>query len=703
LDEATTTSSTQASGTRSADLVASHEIALFNGNDFYDTSSLPVNSGWDENGGGQFFMPADDTRRGPFADAASPHGFHYSRYHKSRYFCSTCHDVTNPVLANLAQANAVPGDGTTLLVSETTPGYALAHVERTFSEFMLSAYGQQGGAPGTGPFAPEVFETSVADNSIARCQDCHLPDTSGAACKSGGVLRPGESTEHATSGLPHHDLTGANLWVGRILASTDPKSPNHDTTNEDLLTGRAGALTMDPDAGEGLDPAALLAGADRALANLQNAAALEALQWEGVGGVLSLRVRNHTGHKLISGFPEGRRMWLNVHVFDAADALIWEINPYDGDASTLKGLPYSYDDPDGILPDPVPLSAAEQHVDEVVYEMVPSGSLTGEDHTFHFALADGRHKDNRIPPPGFDIAAASDRKCQPVWEGADRTDLFTAEEYGGGYDRVELDLSAMAGVPARFEIRLLYQVTSREYVEFLRDEIAGTGGTLTGTGSGGDPPYIIQTDAFFDGLRAWGQTMWQLWRHNRHLAGAAPVEMTSATLLVGDPATAIVELATTPAGSDQTFTFTGDVAGTLRDGEQLDLPDVAAGTYTSTMSAPVGWSLTSITCDDTDSTGDVDTATATFHLQGGESTVCTFAVSQRAGACGYPEDVHLASHTVTTSAEWVACNSITAGEGFVVDAGGDAVLRAGTTVSLAIGVVVSSGGGLTAIVDPTLQ
>jgi hypothetical protein len=702
-DEATSISANGAAATYGADMVASHDITLFNGNDFYDAGNVPVNSGWDENGGGQLFMPVDATRRGPFADATPPHTFYYSRYHKSRYFCSTCHDVTNPVLANLPQAGATPGDGTTLLPTETTPAYALTHVERTFSEFALSAFGQQGGAPGTGAFAPDVFDTSVADNSIARCQDCHLPDTSGVACKNNGVVRPGESTEHPHSGLPFHDLTGANAWISSILASTDSGSSNYDATNETLLSGRAAELTMDLGAGEGVGWEALLAGADRALTGLQRAASLESLQWDGVGQRFSLRVRNHTGHKLISGFPEGRRMWLNVKVYDASDALIWEVNPYDDAASTLKGLPYTYDDPDGILPDPQPLSSTEEHLDEVVYETKPSSSLTGEDHTFHFALADARRKDNRIPPQGFDSAAAGQRKCQPVLDGVDRTDLFTAEEYSGGYDEVELDLSGMALVPARFEVRLLYQVTSREYVEFLRDEIAGTGGTLSGTGAGGDPPYLIQSDAFFDALRAWGPTIWQLWRHNRSLAGAAPVEMASATLTAGGTAAAVAELSAEPVGSAQSFSFTGDLAGVLRDGEQLVLADVSPGTYTSTASIATGWSLTAISCDDGDSTGDVGSATATFHLQAGETTTCTFDVAQDTGACGYPTDVVLASHTVTGSSAWQACTSITAGDGFNIASGGAAVLRAGSRIILRNGFSVSEGGALTVVPDPTLQ
>ena len=52
---------------------------------------------------------------------------------------------------------------------------------------------------------------------------------------------------------------------------------------------------------------------------------------------------------------------------------------------------------------------------------------------------------------------------------------------------------------------------------------------MPGTGAGGDPPYIVQTDPFFSQLRAWGDTIWNLWTHNLIVPGAAPFLMTQAT------------------------------------------------------------------------------------------------------------------------------------------------------------------------------
>ncbi len=42
----------------------------------------------------------------------------------------------------------------------------------------------------------------------------------------------------------------------------------------------------------------------------------------------------------------------------------------------------------------------------------------------------------------------------------------------------------------------------------------------------GNQAYIAQSDPFFSQLAAWGDTIWQLWLHNKDLPGAAPVLMT---------------------------------------------------------------------------------------------------------------------------------------------------------------------------------
>ena len=516
-----TPSQPAADATYAEDMTLAQAILQFNGGPFFTNNLPPTN--YTENGSGQYFISPGSQKRASFADAAARHQMFYSRYHKSKYFCDTCHDVSNPVLANLGADPAQP------LPTELNSASSYFHVERTFSEFMLSAYGQQGGVATN----PEFQAQGAPDiTHAAKCQDCHMRDVVGPACDIKGVpVRPSDSIEHPQSGQPLHDLTGGNAWVSAVLASAIPGSPNYDPFNDQQLNQGPAVLTLDLIQGEGIDPVALLAGVKRAKQQLLLAATIKNVNYDPVSGALSFQVQNNTAHKLISGFPEGRRMFVNIKAY-AGGSLIYEVNPYDAAAGTLKGLTYPYQPGMG-LPDPQPLGANEAYVDELVYEMHPESALTGEAESFHFALATGRHKDNRIPPKGFDIANAASRLSVPVYYvgGVDvGADYFTQAEYDGGYDEVSLNIPAMAGADY-VEVNLYYQTTSREYIEFLRDEIKGTGNlTLSSPTPSGEPnAYVVQTDPFFSQLKAWGDTIWNLWTHNMNVDGAAPFLMTQAT------------------------------------------------------------------------------------------------------------------------------------------------------------------------------
>ena len=93
--------------------------------------------------------------------------------------------------------------------------------------------------------------------------------------------------------------------------------------------------------------------------------------------------------------------------------------------------------------------------------------------------------------------------------------------------------------------------------------------------------------------------------------------------------TIIVEKQTSPDGASGDFTFTGDAAGSISDGEQIVVDDLVPGTYSSTEGDPgEDWNLGTIGCDDdesaTPSSGDVAQATATFELDPGETVTCVF-------------------------------------------------------------------------------
>jgi hypothetical protein len=88
-----------------------------------------------------------------------------------------------------------------------------------------------------------------------------------------------------------------------------------------------------------------------------------------------------------------------------------------------------------------------------------------------------------------------------------------------------------------------------------------------------------------------------------------------------------IEKQTVPNGDPATFGFTGEIIATLGDG-QSDGKDVEAGTYTVSETALAGWTLTSIVCNDNDSSGTGNTAT--FKVEAGETVRCVFTNTKNA-------------------------------------------------------------------------
>ena len=88
--------------------------------------------------------------------------------------------------------------------------------------------------------------------------------------------------------------------------------------------------------------------------------------------------------------------------------------------------------------------------------------------------------------------------------------------------------------------------------------------------------------------------------------------------------TVIVEKQTVPDGDLQQFDFTGDIVGTIGDGGQIVVSNLLPATYVSTEIVPEGWDLTSIVCDDGNSTGDTEAGSATFNIEAGETVTCVF-------------------------------------------------------------------------------
>jgi hypothetical protein len=349
-----------------------------------------------------------DRRRGPF-DVVGDLGFEphapqstlVSPFHRSSELCGTCHNLRNPAFVkNLGTGEYEPSADDT---PSSDPGRGFPE-QSTFDEWAASAYAT------TGVYAPEFGGT----NGIAStCQSCHMRPVAGKDANL-GVVRPD---------VPLHDFAGANTFIPSVLE-------HH------------------PAFGAEVDPEHLALGVAKATTMLRKAATVTASL---SAGDLNVRVANETGHKLPTGYPEGRRMWLHVRAFDAQRAVVFESGRYVFATATLSGHGAEPLDADY---DPwLRVWETEHGISSALAPIVglPAGK------SFRLVLNNERLTDNRIPPRGFTNAA---------FEAVDAEPIGAAYADGQYWDDVVYPVGTSA---VAAEVTLYYQTASREYVEFLRD------------------------------------------------------------------------------------------------------------------------------------------------------------------------------------------------------------------------------------------
>jgi hypothetical protein len=349
---------------------------------------------------GMYVVDNNDNRRGPYFDPPANHNTPYSPFHSDSKLCGTCHDVSNPVYETQYDAMGnitgyAPGNFDQQ-AADFSP-YAQFPIERTYSEWLMSAYNTPGGISGTSFGGNKPF--------VSSCQDCHMRDVTGKGCN--------KASAPVRDDLPLHDMTGGNTFVPDLIKAKFP--------------------------GE-VDNAALDAGKLRALDMLQQAATLE-LTVNQMDAEVLVKITNETGHKLPSGYPEGRRVWINLKAYNSLTAQYYESGHYD-------------------------LATAElTKTGTKIYEIKPGlspgiASLVGKQPgpSFHFVINDTIYTDNRIPPRGF--TNQNFEAIQSPVVGYNYAD-------GQYWDETSYSLPF---IPDSVEVTLYYQTASKEFVEFLRDE-----------------------------------------------------------------------------------------------------------------------------------------------------------------------------------------------------------------------------------------
>ena len=420
-------------------------------------------------------------RKGPYRYAPGsslqpPHGWEFSNFISDSSHCGSCHDVSSPLI------NGVPARSH-ILLDGSDSGRAFP-AERTYSEWKQSRYGDR--------FLVDSFEDETRAGAgivqVESCQDCHMRSSSNAAaraCMQNPVgSRAGE--------LPVHEFVGGNTWMLRVIDQLYGSATGRSNAisraiglAEEMLTQRSAdlALTLQPLAAD--------------------ATTLQA----------QVRVSNRAGHKLPTGYGEGRRMWLHLRVLDGNGATVYESGAFDAATGTLATTP-------------------TPKVYEVLQGLWDAGAgvCRTEDglgrKQFHFALNNCIAKDNRIPPEGFTPRTGLDpngEDLRPVGHSYAETAPGSGQLVN--YDDTAYSVPLPPGTvrPLQVTATLRYQTASRDYIEFLRNQAV----------ENAQPSENAMCGRSFSvgpGAKSRGQFLYDLWA-DPALGRSPPLDMVSATAL----------------------------------------------------------------------------------------------------------------------------------------------------------------------------
>ena len=363
-----------------------------------------------------YIVDPQDVRRGPFDDV--PMNFHggpeliHSPYHSTGAMCGTCHDVSTPTYTKLPNGqlvlNAIGQPHPTMNKNDMFPE------QRTYSEWLKSTFASEGVS-----FPDNRFGGNHPTGVMKSCQDCHMPDQQGGGC----VFYDGDPKTERPN-VPQHSFAGANTWVLRAVRT----QMGEDADYYGLTTERVDDSIA------------------RSIQMLRDASDMELTQ---VGGSLVVRIINQAGHKLPTGYPEGRRVWINVKFLDDAGIQVAERGAYDYATATLTSA-----------------DTKVYHSRQTISDEIAAATHLPQGTQMHLALSNVIEFDNRIPPRGFTNAGFAEVGANPVG--------YTYAD-GQYWDDTSYAIPANA---TRAVVSFDFQTSSREYMEFLRDTAQNGSGLI---------------------------------------------------------------------------------------------------------------------------------------------------------------------------------------------------------------------------------
>ena len=377
---------------------------------------------------------------------------------RSSEFCGSCHDLTVPILNH-----GMPE-------------------QRTYTEWKFSRYGEDG----------------------TRCQDCHMPtqkheytDDAAVSLNPDPTLTgwfPYGKDRNPDGGTAFHKFAGANRDLPMMMKELYPEP---DLELIGALTGNdtrvfPGMLsTRDPmyDRAQRNSELSLHEGVDVAISQAPTWVQTDPNDitvgyWE-----MQVTVTNNAGHRIPSGYPDGRRFWLDVQVTDNNGVTVYESGYYDeveAELLTAPGVAFNR-----ALEPTIDVTGGQLNA-VMVYERVtgtcvdstgaaifpdptagtPDSCTASPALTNNFILFD-----NRIMPAGFDYEALSaagvkfwnyDPATMVPTEDADR---FPA---GQGYDVVTYRFDALYNAVLEARAEVYWQTHTRDFMVHLRDQDTST-------------------------------------------------------------------------------------------------------------------------------------------------------------------------------------------------------------------------------------
>ncbi len=389
--------------------------------------------------------------------------------------CGSCHDLTVPVLNH-----GMPE-------------------QRTYTEWKFSSFSKDTHV------GYDPIRQANRPQGQERCQDCHMPkikheysDGDSSAYNADPLLVGGfpyGKDRNPEGGTTTHKLTGANRDLPMMMKAlypevdmevigqptgNDPRIFPGMFSNRDSMYDRAirnteitlrdainVAITQEPTVLTDVNGVPLV---DANGNNLYE---------------MKVKVVNKSGHRVPSGYPDGRRFWLSVSVDDGT-SIVYESGYYDPDQAQLfnNSDRVSFDRAlSNVIDATDPLNNAV-----MVYERV-TGSCDGITCTPSPSLLNSSILfDNRIPPAGFTYA---DYRTSGIkfWKYDPATNLpvedatvdpatgtIADQRYpdGQNWDEVTYRFAAAPGAVLTAKADAYWQTHTRAFMEHLKNEDTST-------------------------------------------------------------------------------------------------------------------------------------------------------------------------------------------------------------------------------------